>query len=214
MPTATSGPVPTKRTSSGGSTRKRQDDSRRQGLPGQAAQRPQRRLGPAGRRAVSSPIPFTSAPTGNAARLSRTGSDLLSLAGPQDADPRHRRHEASPTASSARRTARRSTSSDIGAGQTYAYDIQADGTLANKTAVLQAGLRRHDDRRPRERLPDRQGRDRLRQERASRSSTSPSTSLDRQRLLRRQGSADALHHREQRPLRDENDRQRRCAAMI
>ena len=36
---------------------------------------------------------------------------------------------------------------DIGAGRTYAYDIQADGSLDQQEAVLQAGLRRHDDRR-------------------------------------------------------------------
>ena len=48
---------------------------------------------------------------------------------------------------------------DIGAGKTYSYDIQPDGTLADKTLFARAGLGRHDDRRRGQRLPDRQGRD-------------------------------------------------------
>ena len=35
--------------------------------------------------------------------------------------------------------------SDIGAGQTWSYDIQPDGTLTNKTFFLRARLGRHDD---------------------------------------------------------------------
>ena len=52
---------------------------------------------------------------------------------------------------------------DIGAGKTYRYDIQPDGSLADKTLVCEHGLRRHDARRRGQPLPDGQGRDGVRQ---------------------------------------------------
>ena len=80
-------------------------------------------------------------------------------------DPRDRRPEASPTASSARPTARRSTWPTSARARRTRYDIQARRHAGQQDAVLRAGLGRHDHRRRGQRLSDRQGRDGLRQDR-------------------------------------------------
>ena len=93
---------------------------------------------------------------------------------------------------------------DIGANETYSYDIQPDGTLVEQKLVLQVGLRRHDHRRPGQCLSDGPRRDGIRPQRQADRAHRRRGALDGQRVLRRPGSPNAVDHGEQGALCDPN----------
>ena len=172
-----------------------------QGLRRQAAQRPQRRLGPPERRPLlhrsllQAPVvvPPDAAP-GRPARL-------LPLGRPQDAHPRHRATSSSPTASSARPTARRSTWPTSGAARPTPTTSSRTGASPDKRLFCSLGSDGM--------TIDEEGNlyltgkgvhvfDKTGQ--GDRAHRRP-RGLDRQRLLRRRRPQDPVHHRQQGALR-------------
>ena len=106
---------------------------------GQAAQRPERCLGAAGRRALlhrsvlqARLVGLQHAPAGQ-----RAG--LLPVRRSQDAGAGHRPISSSPTASSARRTAGRCSSPTSAPARPTRFDIQPDGSLTNRRLRCELG---------------------------------------------------------------------------
>ncbi len=95
---------------------------------------------------------------------------------------------------------------DIGAGKTYRYRIQPDGALKEKKLFCELGSDGMTIDSARQHLSDRQRgaglRSRGEEDRADRRAGE----LDGERVLRRQRPADAVHHRQQGPLRTAHER--------
>jgi gluconolactonase len=93
---------------------------------------------------------------------------------------------------------------DIGAGKTFAYAIQTDGSLTNKRLFCELGsdgMTLDDEGNVYLTGRVRQGRQANRTHRRART-------LDRQHHIRRQGPSPPLHHRQQKRIRPENARGR------
>ena len=108
---------------------------------GQAAQRPQRRLGAAATAAhlLHRPVLQAAVLEARAEGAGRAGASTSSRPDGKLLTPRAMATSSSPTASSARPTARRSTSPTSAASKTYAYDIETDGSLKNRKLFCEQG---------------------------------------------------------------------------
>ena len=123
----------------GASTRPREGHRRGQGLRGQAAERAQRRLAAARRRAVLHRSVSTRGRTGSAGRRSIAIEGVYYLAPDRKRLIRVVDDLVQPNGIIGTPDGKTLYVADIGGGKTYAYDIQPDGTLTGKKLFCKLG---------------------------------------------------------------------------